>query len=184
VNNLAVVIPEDSWQANSSVIIDTEEPVIFPIISHKAEVYQPNNYRKKYGFDDVEVIKYTDDLSDKSKNILGENGVSRFYDFLLYDEGWDFGRGEPLSKYSIAILDIFLNLFEDLRKREPSLFLTRSGNLQLSWEDDLEQIIEVEFFPNKIEYYIESNDEEGEMEFSDYVIDNIREFGDHLTLKI
>jgi len=180
--NLAVEISEDMTQDNASVLIDKEEAFIFPRIAHKAEVYRIDDYKEPYWSDKFEVIKYIDDLSNKSKEILGENSVSRFYEFLSYDRGWDFGKGEALSKHSIAILDIFLNCFQEIKEKEPSIFLTRAGNLQLSWEDKFDNPIEVEFFPNKLEYYIETNSEEGEIYFSELVISDIRKFAEGFSL--
>lgn len=108
-------------------------------------------------------IKPTDNLSIKSLTIIGDNGLKRFEEFIQYRDGWDFGIGETLSSQSIALLDTFINIYFDCFKTEPSLFLTRAGNLQLGWEDKHEKAIELEFFPNKIEYYIESKEEEGEV---------------------
>lgn len=179
-NNLAIIITEDMTHDNSSVIVDTENHIIYSNKLHKAEVYQIDHYRKTYFYDELEVVKYIDELSEKSKDVLGRNGVDRFNEFLLYDKGWDFGRGESLSKHSIAILDSFLNSFEKLKDKEPSLFLTRCGNLQLNWEDNSGKAIEIEFYPNKIEYYIESNNEEGDIEFSDYIVIDIKKFVERL----
>jgi hypothetical protein len=182
--NLAVIIPEELPQDNSSVIIDTEKPYIYSNKFHRAEVFQIDDYRKTYFSDELEVIKYIDDLSEKSKEILGENGVHRFNEYLSYDKGWDSGRGEYLSKQSIAILDSFINSFEKLKEKEPSIFLTRSGNLQLGWEDKFDKVIEIEFFPNKIEYYIESNNEEGDIDFTDYIVRDIKKFVERLSSEL
>jgi hypothetical protein len=94
------------------------------------------------------------------------NGLKRFQEFKKYQKGWDFGIGEPLSHQSVAIFDTFLNLFPYFFGKEPSIFLTRAGNLQLAWEDYENRDIEIEFYPNKIEYYIEIEDLEGEIEIS------------------
>ena len=180
-NNLAYILPEDTINDNSSVIMDFDTNVFFPKKLYKGEVHWIDDYRKLNWPDEVEVIKYIDDLSDNSKDILGENGVKRFNEFLSYEKGWDFGRGEPLSKNSVAILDSFLNLFEDIKGKEPSLFLTRSGNLQLSWEDDSVNTTEIEFFPDKIEYLIESDNEEGEIYLKDHIVLNMEKFIERLA---
>lgn len=39
--------------------------------------------------------------------------------------------------------------------------MTGDGNLSISWEDREGKIIELEFFPDKIEYYIEIEEDEG-----------------------
>ncbi len=121
-----------------------------------------NQYGVEWEFDE-DRIKPTDSLSKKAIAIIGENGADRFEEFKQYKSGWDLGIGEPLSPQSIALLDTFINFYYDCFKTEPSLFLTNSGNLELGWEDKNGQEIELEFFPNKIEFYIESIGEEGEV---------------------
>ncbi len=110
------------------------------------------------------IVKPTDELSAAARAILGTNGVERFEEFRSYPEGWDFGHGQPLSSASIASLDLFLVLFGDFPNR-PSLFLTRSGNLELAWEDAHGRI-ELEFFPNKVQYFFEVDGVEGEVPIS------------------
>jgi hypothetical protein len=100
-------------------------------------------------------------LSENSKRVIGENGVRRFEEFKQYHDGWDHGRGKPLSAHSVATLEEFLRQMPELATVEPSLFLTHNGNVQLGWEDAERNAVEVEFFPDRIEYYIESRDEEG-----------------------
>lgn|GEM_PF-6964302 len=101
------------------------------------------------------------ELSENSKHIVGENGARRFEEFKQYRPGWDHGRGNPLSPRSITTLESFLRQLPELATLEPSLFLTHEGNLQLGWEDVQGNAIEIEFFPDKVEYYIESINEEG-----------------------
>jgi len=47
------------------------------------------------------------------------------------------------------------------------LFLTHQGNLQLGWEDVSRNVVELEFFPDRIEYYIELLNEEGSVGLQD-----------------
>jgi len=100
-------------------------------------------------------------LSENSKRIIGENGLYRFEEFKRYPRGWDGGHGKPLSHRSITSLETFLRQLPELAIRQPSLFLTHQGNLQLGWEDKLGNVVELEFFPDKVEYYLESLNEEG-----------------------
>jgi len=110
------------------------------------------------------IVKPIDELSSAARAILGPNGTARFDEFKSYPQGWDFGYGQPLSSASIASLDYFLALFGEFSTR-PSLFLTRLGNLELAWEDGVGRI-ELEFFPNKVQYFLEANDEESEVPIS------------------
>ena len=54
----------------------------------------------------------------------------------------------------------------ELKPFHPSLFLTLKGNLSLGWEDKNGQSIEVEFYPDKAEYFIESLNEESAVKLS------------------
>ncbi len=99
-------------------------------------------------------------LGETAGNILGENGVRRFGEFVRYERGWDLGRGEPLSSRSVAFVNAFLNRLPELGAFRPSLFLTHEGNLQLGWEDREGNAIEIEFGPDRVEYYLEGLGEE------------------------
>ena len=109
-----------------------------------------------------EVLTNIEKLSQRVINIIGENGAKRFEVFKQYREGWDNGYGLPLSMRSTAVMESFLYKFSNF-KTEPSLFLTRNGNLQLGWENKYGQIAELEFYPDKIEYYMEALDIEGQI---------------------
>lgn len=106
-------------------------------------------------------------LSENSKRVIGENGVRRFEEFKKYHDGWDYGRGRALSAHSVATLEEFLRHLPGLAAVEPSLFLTYNGNLQLGWEDAEGNAVEVELFPDRIEYYFESRNEEGSVRRQD-----------------
>lgn len=110
-----------------------------------------------------DLIKRIDELSCKAKALLGERGVSRFQEFKRYRKGWDFDHGEELSKSSTAVLDMFLNEIKGFGESNPSIFMTQMGNLELSWEDETGAPVEVEFFADKVEFYLGASDEEGEI---------------------
>lgn len=110
------------------------------------------------------VTRIADGIGEKAKRVIGNEGAKRIQEFKLYEKGWDSGKGERLSSMSVAVAETFLNLYPKLSESQPSVFLTRSGNLQLGWEDQDDNPIEVEFFPNKVEYYIGCRDEEGEVQ--------------------
>jgi len=71
------------------------------------------------------------------------------------------GRWKPLSTITIALVDVFANKYSEFGQVAPSLFFTREGNRQLSWEDKEGRPLEVEFFPEKLEFYVGRTDEEG-----------------------
>lgn len=111
-------------------------------------------------------VNYVDELNEDTVKVIGENGLQRFEQFKKYSEGWDFGIGKPLSSHSVASFKLFCKHLSEPIPDEPSLFLTREGNLQLGWEDKEGNKIEIEFFPDKIEYYIEALDDEGEVDLT------------------
>jgi hypothetical protein len=110
-------------------------------------------------------------LADNARLALGDNGIDRLREFERYEPGWDAGRGNPMSIMSLSSLEWFLNQLPELANPEPSLFLARSGNLQLGFEDVNGHAVEIEFFPTKIEYYFENSDDEGSVDLT-----NISEF--------
>jgi hypothetical protein len=115
------------------------------------------------GDEPEDITRLTDNLGEMARRVVGDEGVERVQEFKLYEKGWDSGQGEPLSSISIALTETFLNLYPKLSERQPSVFLSRSGNLQLGWEDKENNPVEIEFFPHKVEYYIGPLDEEGEI---------------------
>ena len=125
-------------------------------------VKTPRAYRPFSPYREM-VLVSTDTLGSKTAALLGDNGVKRFEEFKRYKDGWDHGYGRPLSNRSVAVMEFFINKFSD-SINEASLFFTRDGNLQLGWEDNSGNSIELEFFPDRIEYFIESLDMEGEIE--------------------
>lgn len=113
------------------------------------------------------IVKSDDELDTSITKIVGQNGLQRLKQFRKYDEGWEFGSGKPLSSRSLASFKLFCEQFSERIRNEASLFLTREGNLQLGWEDKGGGKIEFEFFPDRIEYYIEALDDEGEIALTD-----------------
>ena len=104
---------------------------------------------------DNSAIKPTDELGLQARLILGENGCERFEEFLSYPKGWDFGAGMPLSPVSVAVMEWFLSSFPGFINGTPTLFLTQEGNLQLDWDDTNGECVSLEFYPDRISYYIE-----------------------------
>jgi hypothetical protein len=92
---------------------------------------------------------------------LGPKGWGRLHQFRnYYSQGWGEGNGRPLSPRSLEAFFRFLEAFPDIREREPSVFLTKRGHLELCWEDSVGKAIQVEFTPSEAEYYVEAEEEE------------------------
>lgn len=111
------------------------------------------------------VLKRVDELGKAAKRVIGELGCARFTNFLNYRDGWDGGVAKRLSFESVAVLEYFIANYSEFAT-EPSLFLTRSGNLKLGWEDASGSTVEVEFKPDSFSYFIEQNNEEGNIKYS------------------
>jgi len=99
-------------------------------------------------------------LSREAIAIIGENGKRRFEEFRRYPNGWYGGKGKKISKWSVLNFERFVKDIPELKLFRPGLFLTLEGNLSLGWEDRNGQSIEIEFYPDKIEYFIEKFNEE------------------------
>lgn len=102
-------------------------------------------------------------LSVTASRILGQSGTRRFQDFIRYQPGWNLGEASPLSARSVTVTDSFLNHLPELADYNPSVFLTPNGNLELAWEDRAGNAIEIEFWPDRVEYYLEALDEDRSM---------------------
>lgn len=105
-------------------------------------------------------------LSREAIAVIGENGKRRFEEFRNYPTGWYGGKGKKISKWSVLNFERFVKEIPELKHACPSLFFTLEGNLSLGWEDKNRQSIEVEFYPGKAEYFIESLNEESEVKLS------------------
>lgn len=111
-------------------------------------------------------IKGLETLGNKSKKAIGKHGTKRFYRFMKYENGWDGVESKKLSPMSVASMEAFFEVFGTKFNTEPSLFLSRSGNLMLGWEDTSDNSIELEFGAGSIQYYIESLELEEETQIN------------------
>lgn len=106
-------------------------------------------------------------VSEELQAIIGENGKHRFDEFKTYPEGWYGGKGKKLSKRSVFFLEQFVNYLPELKLFRPSLFMTLKGNLSIGFEDKKGDSVEIEFFSDKAEYYLESLEEENIIKLAD-----------------
>lgn len=148
-------------------------PTLFGFSNFKTEEYwQPRNNNTKQELENLK-IEITEPkekenlvLSSEVIAIIGENGKDRFNEFKNYPNDWYGGKGEEISKGSVFTFEQFVKSLPELKRARPSLFFTLEGNLSLGWEDKNGQSIEVEFYPNKAEYLIESLNQESEVKLS------------------
>ena len=97
---------------------------------------------------------------------LGPKGwvrVSRFRN--CFAPGW----GENGHVLSPRALDAFFRFVESATfpegNRNPSVFLTNRGGIELCWEDHNGNAVQVEFMSAGIEYYQAATDQEGAVSF-------------------
>jgi len=97
---------------------------------------------------------------------LGSKGWGRLHHFRnYYQSGWG-ERGHILSPKA---LDAFFRFVEEATfpGRNPSVFLTNRGGIELSWEDKDAKAIQVEFTATGAEFYMAATDEEGCVAFDE-----------------
>lgn len=147
----------------------TSQINIFPLgfggLRADENLKSPKNYNKQEAklFEEEKVEPIQKDnliLSREAIAVIGINGKRRFDEFKDYPNGWYGGKGRKLSKGSLFVFEKFIKYLPELKFSSPSLFFTFEGNLQLGLEDKSGNTIEVEFFSDKIEYYLESLEEE------------------------
>ena len=99
---------------------------------------------------------------------LGAPGWKRLCDFSDYPDGWgEHGTGLPLSPAALDTLRRVLVVVEFPTGFVPSVFLTKSGHLGLSWEDAEKKSIHLEFTPKVVSYFFEKGNVEGEVSAAD-----------------
>lgn len=97
---------------------------------------------------------------------LGARGWGRVHHFRnYYGPGWGAKTGKPLSPRAAEAFRRFLQEVAFPQGRQPSVFLTDRGGLELCWEDANQKSVQVEFTSQGIEFYQEATDEEGFFDF-------------------
>ena len=93
---------------------------------------------------------------------LGARGWGRIHHLRNhYNQPWGEGGGEPLSPRALDGLTRFVSAATFPSGRQPSVFLTDQGNLELSWEDARGLARQVEFTATGIDYFVAATGEEG-----------------------
>lgn len=105
-------------------------------------------------------------LSNHTKDALGAHNTARFLELKALQDGWDFGRGKALQAASLRSMESFLAQYHSFPER-CSLFLSEKGNLELVWRSEENATTSLEFYPDHIEYYVETLDKEGAVSLND-----------------
>ena len=87
---------------------------------------------------------------------LGPKGWGRLHHFRhYYSAGWG-GSGKPLSPRALETFYRFLESATFPSGSVPSVFLTDEGCIEVCWEDSARKVVQVEFRPAEIEFYVEA----------------------------
>jgi len=99
---------------------------------------------------------------------LGRRGWGRVLQFRkYYTPGWGTGVEKPLSPKALGGFSRFLGQVAFPKDKEPSVFLTDRGGLEVVWEDANSKSIQLEFTSSGVEFYHEAKDEEGFIRFEE-----------------
>ena len=115
-----------------------------------------------------------DIINSEVFKIYGDTFQQRLIKFRNCERGWNMGGGEPLSSASLIALKNFLELAPKFKKK-PAVFMTTSGIISIGWQDEEDNLLELEFENNGIKYIIEETNEEGLLDYSElpYLYDKI-----------
>lgn len=96
------------------------------------------------------------EICDAAAVAIGSRGVDRLLGFKSLAPGWD---GEDSHALSLQSLQRFSEFFSasQLTSLGVAVFMSHAGNVVINWHDGKGRLIEIEFFPKKIEYFVESS---------------------------
>lgn len=99
-------------------------------------------------------------IHDAAKAAIGDTGSKRLENFFRLQAGWDGDASKPINLNSV---EVFSNFFAEtgLHPDRLGIFMSAQGNVVVNWPDQDGQLVELEFLPSGIEYFIERSGEEG-----------------------
>lgn len=100
-----------------------------------------------------------DKISPSAKAALGELGVQRLESFMQLRAGWD---GPDSRAIRLESIEVFSQFFADtaLHPKQMGVFMSAEGNIVVNWLDQGGQLVELEFDPKGINYFIEDGGKE------------------------
>ena len=99
-------------------------------------------------------------ISDAAKAAIGSEGYKRLENFFRLSGGWDGSASKPIDLNSVGV---FSKFFAEtaICPNQLGVFMSSQGNVVVNWQDQDNQLVELEFLPSGIEYFIERSGEEG-----------------------
>lgn len=99
-------------------------------------------------------------IGDSAKAAIGNAGFRRLENFFRLPAGWDGSASKPIDLNSVAVFSRFFSE-TGLRPDHLGIFMSAQGNVVVNWPDQDGQLVELEFLPSGIDYFIERSGEEG-----------------------
>ena len=99
-------------------------------------------------------------IGEEARSVIGAAGLKRLQSFLQLQSGWDGKSSKPINLKSV---EVFSSFFADsgLRPKELGIFMSAQGNVVVNWLDQDDRLVELEFLPNGVDYFMERSGEEG-----------------------
>lgn len=99
-------------------------------------------------------------IGEEARSVIGAAGLKRLQSFLRLQSGWDGKSSKPINLKSV---EVFSSFFADsgLRPKKLGIFMSAQGNVVVNWPDQDDWLVELEFLPNGVDYFMESSGEEG-----------------------
>ena len=95
-------------------------------------------------------------ISASAEAAIGWSGVTRLTGFRRLAPGWDGGDSRTLDVHSLKRLSEFFSRFQ-LQSRDIAIFMSHAGNVVINWHDLRGGLVEIEFFPSRMEYFVETS---------------------------
>ena len=99
-------------------------------------------------------------ISNAAKEAIGNSGIARLESFFNLQTGWDGAESKAINLESVEMFSNFFD-YTNFRHDELAVFMSAYGNVVINWPEHDNEIIELEFSPSGIDYFIERNEEEG-----------------------
>lgn len=98
-------------------------------------------------------------ISERATVAVGAAGLKRLESFLQLRPGWDGNHSKPVDLQSV---ETFSNFFSStgLRPNKLGVFMSAQGNVVVNWPDQNGSLVELEFQPSGVEYFIEKTGDE------------------------
>lgn len=99
-------------------------------------------------------------IGSAAKRAIGVAGFARLSSFFDLHEGWDGKGSQPIALASIEQFSRFFAV-TSLQPENLGIFMSSRGNVVVNWDDPVTGLVELEFTPDGVEYFVEQGEDEG-----------------------